>query len=133
MATSLSAGLIVYDILNNNEAVQAIATRVFPVIIQDDEPVELPYVCYHRQRMEQTPIKGAGRVNDTVCIVVDCYGKDYAQSIELAEAVRTALDGLYEFHTTEGITLRMSTLIDAEDFADEDGNFVQELTFNIKI
>ena len=133
MATSLSAGLIVYDILTNSQAVSSLATRVFPVVIADDENVELPYVCYHRTRMDQTPVKGTGRVNDTVCIVVDCYGSSYEQSIELAEAVRTALDGLYEYHATEDIILRSSFLIDAEDFADEDGNIVQELTFNLRI
>ena len=132
MATSLSAGLIVYNILSTNVDVKAIATRVFPVVIADDVPVTPPYVCYHRARMNQAPVKGSG--SDTVCIVVDCYGKTYAQSIQLAEAVRTALDGLYDYvTTTEGITLRSSLMIDAEDFADEDGNFIQELTFNLKI
>lgn len=133
MATSLSAGLIVYDILSNSEAVSAIANRIFPVIISEDENVPLPYVCYHRTRMEQVPVKGLHGVNDTACIVVDCYGKTYAESIELAEAVRSALDNLFNLVTTEGITLRSSFMIDAEDFADEDGNYVQELTFNLKI
>lgn len=131
MATSLSAGLIVYDILSKDAGVKAIASRVFPVIISDDVSVAPPYVCYHRARMNQAPVKGCG--SDTVCIIVDCYGKTYAQSIQLAEAVRLALDNLYNVVTAGGITLRSSLMIDAEDFADEDGNYIQELTFNLKI
>lgn len=149
MATSLSAGLIVHDILSNDEGVMGIATRVFPVLT--DQSVDLPYVCYHRERMEHLPTKQLRGV-DTTHMVVTCYAAKYDQSVALAEAVREALE--YKEHAIENVpvddesssssddsssgdtaTLGMwsCTLVDSSEFGNEEGNYVQELTFLMRI
>ena len=42
--TSLSAGLLVNDILSNDEGVSAVSNDVFPVVSEPD--AVLPYICY---------------------------------------------------------------------------------------
>jgi hypothetical protein len=128
MPTSLSAGLIVYDILSKDATVKQKATKVFPVLT--DQDVELPYVCYHREHHQGVSVKsGAGA--DTAIIQVSCYGATYTQSVELGEAVRAAMEG--KEHTYSTIHMRACVMTDAQEYGTEEGNFVQELTFECRI
>jgi len=133
MATSLSAGLVIYDMLTQSEQVMSIATRVFPVLISEDEDVRLPYVCYNRDRMLHTPVKNGGIGPDTATITIACYAESYTQSIELAEAVRSALEYQTYESAQDGIVMRSCVFADAREYADEENHFIQELTFLIKI
>lgn len=141
--TSLSAGNVIYKILAGNEAVTGKATKVFPVAADN---AILPYVAYRRSRMEQTAEKGRanpypaspdspyqsrGRVGaDTVYVEVNCYGATYAESVELAEAVRGALDGArYE---SDGLVMRCCMLSESQEYYEDDA-YVQELVFKVRI
>lgn len=123
--TSLSAGEIIRAVLTSDETVMGIVTKVFPVATDE---ARLPYVMYRRANMEQVPSKGFGA--DTVGIEVTCYAEQYTQSVELAEAVRAALDGKQA--EIDGLRMRSCVLTDSEE-AWEDDAYVQQLVFTIKI
>ena len=124
--SSLSAGEIIRDILVNNAEVAARAKKVFPVV---EDSAELPYIVYRRTQLEQEPAKGR-RDADTVGIEILCYTQHYTEGVELAEAVRDALDGAQG--EKDGLVMRSCYLADSEE-AWQDDAYVQQLVFNVKI
>lgn len=124
--SSLSAGEIIRDILVNNAEVAARANKVFPVV---EDSAELPYIVYRRTQLEQEPAKGR-RGADTVGIEILCYTQHYTEGVELAEAVRDALDGAQG--EKDGLVMRSCYLADSEE-AWQDDAYVQQLVFNVKI
>lgn len=124
--SSLSAGEIIRDILVNNAEVAARAKKVFPVV---EDSAELPYIVYRRTQLEQEPAKGR-RGADTVGIEILCYTQHYTEGVELAEAVRDALDGAQG--EKDGLVMRSCYLADSEE-AWQDDAYVQQLLFNVKI
>lgn len=124
--TSLSAGEIIRAVLTEDSKVSSIVTKVFPVVTDN---ARLPYIVYRRSHMEQTPLKNT-RGADTVGIEVLCYSENYTQGVELAEAVRDALDGKQA--EIDGLVMRSCYLTDSEE-AWQDDAFVQQLVFTIKI
>lgn len=126
MKSSLSAGEIIYSLLTNDETVMSLATKVYPVVVDE---ATLPYVVYRRSSLQHDPVKGR-RGADTVTVEVVCYSKDYTSGVELAEAVRDALDGVQM--TSDDIEMRSCYLSDsAESWADD--AYIQDLIFTIKI
>lgn len=124
--TSLSAGEIIRAILIEDSEVMARANKVFPVV---EDSAELPYIVYRRTQLEQDPTKGR-RGADTVGIEILCYTKGYTEGVELAEAVRGALDGAQG--ESDGLVMRSCYLADSEE-AWQDDAYVQQLVFNVKI
>lgn len=129
MATSLSVGKLIRDLLLQSEEVTDIVTtkKIFP--IATDKAV-LPYVLYRRAGFEQQNTKAGFRGADTVTMEVVCYAKDYEGSINLAEAVRSALDG--QTLEKDGLKLR-SCYLSGGDETYEDDAFAQSLLFTIKL
>lgn len=127
MATSLSAGLIVRDILAKAGILGTGASKIFPVAV---DQAELPYIVYRRNGLEQNPTKTGYPGADTAKIEVLCCTKTYTEGIELAEKVREALD--MRRATSGGIVMRACMLTDSNEYFDSDA-YVQSLTFNIKI
>lgn len=124
--TSLSAGLAIAQALREDAEVRGIATKVFPVVA---DKALLPYVAYRRASMAAVQTKGQGAA-DTALVEVLCYAKTYEQSVELAEAVRFALDGASG--EAAGLAVRSIKLSDAEDYW-EAGAFIQRLTFTVRV
>lgn len=124
--SSLSAGEIIRAILIADTEVSTRAKKVFPVV---EDSAELPYIVYRRTQLEQDPVKGK-RGADTVGIEVLCYTKQYTEGVELAEAVRDALDG--KQGESDGLVMRSCYLSDSEE-AWQDDAYVQQLVFNVKI
>ena len=124
--TSLSAGEIIRAMLIEDSEVMARANKVFPVV---EDSAELPYIVYRRTQLEQDPTKGR-RGADTVGIEILCYTKGYTEGVELAEAVRGALDGAQG--ESDGLVMRSCYLSDSEE-AWQDDAYVQQLVFNVKI
>lgn len=124
--TSLSAGEIIRSILISDSEVSARVKKVFPVV---EDSAELPYIVYRRAQLEQEPVKGR-RGADTVGIEVLCYTQHYTEGVELAEAVRGALDGAQG--EIDGLVMRSCYLADSEE-AWQDDAYVQQLMFNVKI
>lgn len=125
--TSLSAGEIIYDVLQKDADVKSITSKVFPVAT---DVAELPYILYRRAGLQHEPTKAKAPGADTVAIEVVCYAKTYKQSLQLAEAVRRALD--YRQAETDGLTMRSCVLSDSEEGWENDA-FIQQLMFNVKI
>lgn len=124
--SSLSAGELIYAILKTDPEVSKRAAKVYPVV---EDEATLPYIVYRRKQFDKGPVKGQ-RGNDTVYIEVQCFTKDYTESVELAEAVRDALDAQVFRH--EDLVMRACDLTDSyEDWVDD--AFVQSLTFTCKM
>lgn len=124
--SSLSAGEIIRAMLIEDSEVMARANKVFPVV---EDSAELPYIVYRRTQLEQDSTKGR-RGADTVGIEILCYTKGYTEGVELAEAVRGALDGAQG--ESDGLVMRSCYLADSEE-AWQDDAYVQQLVFNVKI
>lgn len=125
--TSLSAGAVIREILLADADVKRRTGKIFPVMTSK---AELPYILYRRAALQHNPTKAGQPGADTVTMEVFCYTASYADGVELAEAVRKALD--YAQGEKDGLIMRSCTLVDSEeDFADD--AFVQCLSFNVKI
>jgi hypothetical protein len=124
--SSLSAGEIIRAVLMEDEEVMARANKVYPVVEDDSQ---LPYIVYRRMQLKQDPVKQR-RGPDEVAVEVLCYTADYTEGVELAEAVRDALDG--KAAQVDGLAMRSCYLSDSEE-AWQDDAFVQQLVFTIRI
>ena len=125
--TSLSAGSIIRDILLSNEEVKRRTNKVFP-IVRDN--AQLPYILYRRAALAHNPTKQGMPGADTVTMEVVCYTAKYAEGVELAEAVRQALD--YASGEHDGVKMRSCTLADSEEGYEDDA-FVQQLVYQVRI
>lgn len=125
--TSLSAGAIMQAILSESVEVASHVTKIVPVMTDISE---LPYIRYRRTKLEQVPQKSGVPVSDMVQIEVFCHTERYDEGIELAEAVREALEFTRAEH--DGICMRACYLSDSEELFENDA-FVQRLVFNVKI
>lgn len=124
--TSLSAGEIIREILSTDPEVAARTNKIFPVAVDN---ADLPYVLYRRVQLEQVPVKDR-RGADTVGIEIMCYTAQYTEGVELAEAVRAALDGRQV--ELDELRMRSCFLSDSEE-AWQDDAYVQQLIFTVKI
>lgn len=122
----LSAGRIISHVLKTNTEVCSRVSDVFPIA---SNKATLPYVYYRRVGFSHNPQK-VGRGADTVVIQVVCCTADYESSVELAEAVRNALD--YQQAELDGQVMRSCVLTDSDETWSDDA-FVQNLIFTIKI
>nr|DAL21123.1 MAG TPA_asm: PORTAL PROTEIN, 15 PROTEIN, HEAD PROTEIN, VIRAL INFECTION, TAILED.2A [Caudoviricetes sp.] len=125
--TSLSAGAVIRDILLANKEVKRRTNSVFPIVI---DKAQQPYILYRRAALLHNPTKAGAPGADTVSIEVVCYTAQYAEGVELAEAVRAALD--YAHGEREGVIMRSCTLVDSEEGYEDDA-YVQQLVFQVKI
>lgn len=125
--TSLSAGAIIRAVLQGNPEVAARTNKVFPVAT---DSAELPYILYRRAELSSNPQKSGQPGADEIHIEVVCFTARYGEGVELAEAVRAALDFVTAEH--EGMRLRSCYLSDSEE-AYQDDAFVQQLVFTVKI
>lgn len=124
--TSLSAGNIINKILTENAEVASKTRLIFPIVV---DKAQLPYIVYRRVGLDQNPVKGR-RGSGSVTIDVVCYTKGYTEGVELAEAVRDALEG--EQIEADGLVMRSCYLSDSEETWADDA-YIQSLTFTIKI
>lgn len=125
--TSLSAGAVIRAVLLQDEEVNKRTTKIFPVAT---DQAELPYILYRRSALEVNPQKSGQPGSDLVQMEVLCFTARYSEGVELAEAVRSALDFVTATH--EGQTLRSCYLAESEETFEADA-YIQQLVFNIKI
>ena len=125
--TCLSAGIVIREILTANDAVRKITQKVFPVVA--DKAV-LPYVAYRRTQLSTESVKN-GMPADTTFMEVICYAGSYNESVDLAEAVRDALD-CRQYSSDTGLLMRSCRLTDSEEGWLNDA-YMQQLIFEVKI
>ena len=124
--TSISAGLIIGTLLSEDPYIAAMATQVFPVVTDE---ATLPYVSFRALKMENSPAKGVPG-SEALLVEVGCFSDTYAGSVELAEAVRAALDGKQS--SRDGMRMRSCFFEDREEDWQDDA-YVQRLVFRVKI
>lgn len=125
--TSLSAGLMIYDILSKDDAVRRIVRKVFPLYV---DKADLPYVAYRCADLQHNPTKAGMPGADTVTVEVGCYAATYDGVVALAEMVRDALD--YKKGEVSGLAMRSCMLVKAtETWADD--AYEKLLTFEVRI
>lgn len=125
--TSLSAGAIIRAVLLEDAEVAARTNKIFPVTA---DCAELPYILYRRASLSPNPQKSGSPGADEIQIEVNCFTERYGEGVELAEAVRAALDHVDAEHN--GLRMRSCYLLDGdEDFRDD--AFVQQLVFSAKM
>lgn len=120
----LSAGIVIYSALREELADKV--TKVFPVVTSE---ACLPYVCYNRERLDTLPHKASSSA-DTAVISISVFAATYSESVELAEAVRSALD--FKALSSNGLTIRYCQLVDAKETWTDDA-YVQTLDFSVKV
>ena len=125
--TSLSAGAIIRAVLLEDPEVAARTNKVFPVAV---DKAELPYILYRRASLSPNPQKSGQPGADEIQMEVICFASFYGDSVEMAEAVRAALDMVTA--EPKGQRMRSCYLADAEDIYQNDA-YIQQLIFNIKI
>ena len=125
--TSLSAGAIIRAILLEDAEVAARTNKVFPVVT---DSADLPYIVYRRSAFSTNPQKNGQPGADTVQMEILCFTSRYSEGVELAEAVRAALDFITAEH--DGMRMRGCSLAESEESYQDDA-FVQQLVFNVKI
>ncbi len=125
--SSLSAGAIIRSILLSDKDVKKRTNKVFPIAIDN---AQLPYILYRRAALQHNPTKARMPGADTVTMEVVCYTAKYAEGVELAEAVRAALD--YKQGELDGVQMRSCTLADSEEGYEDDA-YLQQLVFQVKI
>jgi hypothetical protein len=124
--TSLSAGLLLRQLLDADEEVKSRVNHIFPVFTS---MATLPYILYRRRGLAQLPTKQT-QPNDSAEIEILCYTQSYTDGVELAEAVRNALDN--RRGDVNGLTMRSCLLTDSEELYQDDA-FIQFLVFTVKI
>lgn len=125
--TSLSAGAIIRAVLLEDAEVAERTNKVFPVAT---DSAELPYILYRRTSLSANPQKCGLPGADEIQIEVICFTERYSEGVELAEAVRAALDQVTAEH--DGMRMRSCYLIDSDETYQDDA-FVQQLVFSVKI
>lgn len=132
--TVLSAGIMINTMLAQNTEVMAMTGgRIYAVIAPED--AVLPYIVYGRDSLETNPNK-SGRPADGANIGLACYAADYVESVNLAEAVRSALDcqsGAWrEDENSRPIIMRQCLLTASSEDIGVDA-YIQDLNFLVRI
>ncbi len=125
--TSLNAGAVIRALLLADAEVKKRTNKIFPISIDN---AQLPYILYRRASLQHDPVKAGLPGADTVNMELVCYTAKYGEGIELAEAVRAALDNAEG--ESDGVIMRSCTLADSEEGYEDDA-FAQRLIFSVKI
>ena len=125
--TSLSAGAIIRAVLLADPEVACRTKKIFPVVA---DSADLPYILYRRSKLSANPQKQGQPGADEIQMEVLCLTERYGEGVELAGAVRAALD--YTAAEHEGQRMRSCYLADGEETYQDDA-FIKQLIFNIKI
>jgi len=84
-------GKAIYHLLTNaTDVTDIVSTRIYPEIAQQD--ADLPYIVYNVANNEPTDTKPEPSKLDTAQVEVNIYSDSYRVVIDLAVAVRAALD-----------------------------------------
>ena len=81
---------IYYLLTNATDVTDIVNTRVYPEVAQQD--AALPYIVYNVTNNEPTDTKPEPSKLDTAQVEVNIYSDSYTEAIDLAVAVRAALD-----------------------------------------
>ena len=104
--TSLSAGAIIRAVLLEDAEVSSRVNKIFPVAADE---ATLPYIVYRRSELVSNPQKSGQPGADEIEMEILCFAARYGEGIELAEAVRAALDMISAEHNGQRIRCLLYT------------------------
>ena len=119
----------VYHILKNDSTLQSIlGNNIFPVVMEEE--TKAPCLVFTRDSL--TPVYDkSGAVVDENAVSVLMFAKSYTESIEIVDAVRTALE--LKKGSFNGVQIISSRIEKGDEGFDlESATFWQQLTFQIK-
>ena len=133
---SLLCSKYIQAILEENEEVNSILGtdnhKIFPLLQPDN--LTFPFIVHSRNSLTTLYTKnlplGFGWTNEVI-YVVTCVSNDYIQCLELANAVRHALEG-YQWKD-ENIHIEPIQLQQVSEYTIDDDTFVEELQFRLQI
>lgn len=123
--TSISAGALIRHALMASEEVKKRVNKIYPVVT---ERADLPYILYRHTGLDAVATTKGGA--DRITFELNCFTAQYAEGIELAEAVRDALEG--QSVTLDGLTLRNCYVTNFASEWDSDAH-VQVITITANI
>lgn len=124
--SSISIGKAIKTLLVSGLGKTNIKNKIYPLIA--DETTTFPFIVYRRSSI--TPELDKDYSNDSANIQIMIAANNYAESVELAEKVRTSL--VHKRGIIQTIPVEDITLVDgSEEFIDN--TFVQNLIFKITL
>lgn len=122
----ISIGKAIKSLLVSGLSKTDVKNKIYPLIA--DEGTTFPFIIYRRNSI--TPESDKDYTNDSAYIQIMIAVNNYAESVDLAEKVRTSL--IHKNGTIQTIPVEDITLEDgSEEFIDN--TFVQNLIFKITI
>lgn len=122
----ISIGKAIKSLLVSGLSKTDVKNKIYPLIA--DEGTSFPFIIYRRNSI--TPESDKDYTNDSAYIQIMIAANNYAESVDLAEKVRTSL--IHKNGTIQTIPVEDITLEDgSEEFIDN--TFVQNLIFKITI
>ncbi len=126
MDNTILAGKYLRQILTNNASLMELipASNIFPLIANAD--TQFPFIVYSRTNLNAVYTKDGcceNKIQFTIIVVSD----DYVQSLEIANAVRNALD-TYRY-SDENIVIDRIHLISAIEETMDDA-YIQRMIFS---
>lgn len=125
---SISISKHIYAKLSaSDELKQLVEDRIYP--ISSKESTFFPFVVYSRSSLTPNYTKDRHDTGDTVTVEIIAASDNYLNSVEVAEAIRRALEnnrGKYEAFDVESAKVIASV----EDFVSD--TFIQRITFEFE-
>lgn len=122
MTTGISILKSIYKLLSANvELTSIVGNRMYPIIANED--TTFPFIIYQRDSVSAEYTKD-WRTNDNINISINIASTTYNQSIDIAELVRTAIEG----KKVDNINTIRLTGCD-EDFVEN--TYIQSLHFSV--
>ncbi len=122
----ISIGKVIKSLLVSGLSNTNVKNKIYPLIA--DETTTFPFIIYRRNSI--SPESDKDQTNDSATFQIMIAANNYAESVDLAEKVRTAL--VHKSGTIQTIPVEDITLVDgSEEFIDN--TFVQNLTLKITL
>jgi len=123
---SLQLGKAIYYILSGNTEVKNyVGNKIFP--ITTNEGVLAPFIVYERYSIDPEYTKD-GPLQDVCSLLVNVIAKEYAECVDISQAVRKALEG--KLGVFNGVTILQNQLAGAKEDYGVDG-YITQLEFSI--
>jgi len=123
---SLQIGKAIYQILSGDTSVKNyVGSKIFPICA--NEGVLAPFVVYERYNIDPEYTKD-GPLQDVCVVLVNIIAKEYAECVDIAQAVRKALEG--KLGVYNGVMILQNQLAGAKEDYGIDG-YITQLEFSI--
>lgn len=125
---SISISKHIYAKLSASEGLKAFVNdRIYAISTKSE--TSFPFIIYKRGALTPSGSKDRGSVTDSVTVDVIIADENYSRSVEIAELVRSAIEGKRGKYDTFDVNECRLSAAD-EDFIED--TFIQRLTFSFE-